>query len=247
MKQSRNHRYFPKGEEIGIRYKGGNSYGSSTSEPWSGQQAYLSDVFNRAATASQTPLQYYQGEQTAEFTPEQQAAMTATTNRANAGSDLLRTAQSQTLKEASGANVNADSNPYIGSYINKAFESSLPQFDTSAQSAGRYGGGAWGLGKGKMMADTTSGILGQQYATDRGIQQNAIAASPGMAEADYNDISKLAAVGEEKQGMNQQLINDQKSKWDFNQMEPWQRLGMYSNLVNGSFGGVTSSTSRSGK
>lgn len=66
--------------------------------------------------------------------------------------------------------------------------------------------------------------------------------APALAEADYTDISKLAGVGEEKQGMQQSLDDAAKQAYQFTQTEPWNRLGMYSNLVSGGQGGTTAGT-----
>ncbi len=85
-------------------------------------------------------------------------------------------------------------------------------------------------------------LANQQYQAERARQMAATAAGPGMAEADYEDISKLAAVGQEKQAMDQAGIDAAMKKWEFSQMEPWQRLGMYSNILTGDVGGTTLST-----
>jgi hypothetical protein len=66
--------------------------------------------------------------------------------------------------------------------------------------------------------------------------------APGLAQ---QEVGMLATVGAEKQAMEQALFDEARAKWGFEQMEPWQRLGMYSDLVSGDFGG-TSYTSTSG-
>lgn len=90
------------------------------------------------------------------------------------------------------------------------------------------------------------GLQTQGYEAERARQQTATQFAPTLAEADYSDIGKLAAVGEEQQGMNQALIDEAIKRWEFSQLEPWQRLGMYSNLITGNVGSDVTSM-RSGK
>jgi hypothetical protein len=85
-------------------------------------------------------------------------------------------------------------------------------------------------------------IYGQNYQTERERQNAAVMNAPTMAAADYADIGKLAAVGEEKQAMDQANIDAAAKAWEFYQTEPWNRLGMYSNLITGDVGGTTMST-----
>ena len=228
---------------------GGSSHGTSTSQtnPWKPQQPYLKDVFKRASSLYNTPMQYYGGQTYADFTPEQSQAQDWASRRALAGSDLTRGAQQGVADTMSGKYLNPDTNPYLGYYTDRAFQKAVPQFDSSAVSAGRYGSDAWGTGKGALMGDIAGNIYGGAYNNERANQMAAYQAAPALANQDYADISKLAAVGEEQQNMNQTAINDAMQRYNFAQMEPWQRLGMYDQFIEGQYGGTNQVQNAGGK
>ena len=225
----------------------GEKPSQTTTGPPDWQAEYLQDIAGQAKGESQSPLSYYPGQSVAGFTPEQTEAQNRAAARARAGSDLTRAGQNEILKTTRGDYVNPESNPWLKSFYDKAAEVAMPQIDTSAQQAGRYGSNAWGTMKGKTAADLATGIYGGAYNQERDRQAQATALAPQYAELDYNDISKIAAIGEEKRGMAQTLIDQDKAKHQFTEMEPYERLGLYSNLINGDWGGVTNTTYGNGK
>ena len=223
---------------------GGTTTTQTKSDPWSGQQGYLSDIYSKAAEQYKTPMSYYPESTVAGFSPEQQLSQGLTFQRSTQGSPLVGAAQAENLKTVQGDYLNPDSNPYLGYYTQKAFEQSLPSWDTSAVKAGRYGGGAWALGKENLQSDITQKIYGGAYDTERARQQAAVSQAIPLANQDYYDIGQLTALGEEKQAMQQAQINDAKARYDYAQMEPWQRLQLYNNMVQGNVGSSTTGTTQ---
>lgn len=257
--------------------------GTTQVEPWGPQQPYLQGGFRRAEALSHIPLEYYGGPQVAGFTPEQTQAQELATGRALAGSPLLRGAQTkagqistgsmlgrtpdlQYIEDTlSGKYLTPESNPYLDYYTERAFEETLPQWDTTATEAGRFGSDVWALGKGRTMADIQSSIYGGAYETERDRQatmeqyatglgeaayqseadrmMQAIGMAPQLAREDYFDMAQLASVGAEKQALKQAEIDAAKQKFEFEQMEPWQRVGNYMNIVTGDLGGTTTAES----
>jgi hypothetical protein len=240
--------------------KGGGS-STTTSEPWEGQKPYLSDVYTQAQAQHGQPISYYPGETTAGFTPQQQLAMNLTENRALMGSPLVSGAQGVMYNTLQGSYMNPESNPWLSAtyqkgaqdIVNQFQQATMPEIRRQAFGAGAYGGSRQGIAEGlagqglaTSLQNLATDIYGRNYLTERGYQQQAMTQAPALAEADYADIAKLAAVGEEQQAMEQALIDEAKKRWEFYQQEPWQRLGMYSNLITGNVGG-TSMTSGGGK
>jgi len=240
-----------------LSLKGGGSSGTTTTEPWAGQQPYLANVYNQAAGLTETPMRYYPGQTVAGFTPEQRAAQEATTTRAMAGNPLVGQAQGVMGQTLGGEFMKPESNPWLEETYNKAAggavrkfnEGTMPEIRRAAVGAGAYGGGRQGVAEGiagRGLAEELGGmatqIYGQNYQTERERQNAAVMNAPTMAAADYADIGKLAAVGEEKQAMDQANIDAAAKAWEFYQTEPWNRLGMYSNLITGDVGGTTMST-----
>ena len=234
-----------------LRYKirpmaGGGLYGrkedsqTETQLP-SWQADKLINLTNRAQDLSYQPMSYYGGNTVADFSSEQSMAQNLARMRATGGSPLIKGAQGHVGDIIGGKYLTPDSNPWLKSYYEKAAETAMPQIDTAAVNAGRYGGGAWGQMRGRTAGELASGIYGKAYETERDRQMQATGMAQPLAREDYYDIGKLAAVGEEKQGMEQALIDESVKKYEFGQMEPWQRLGMFRNLITGDFGGNTRS------
>jgi hypothetical protein len=71
--------------------------------------------------------------------------------------------------------------------------------------------------------------------------------APNLALQDYEDYARAAAVGEEQRAYQQALIDQAIKAWEFYNTEPISRLGNYSNLVSGSYGGTSETTAKSGK
>lgn len=213
-------------------------------EPSTFQKPYLSYGFSEARKLYGQPIQYFPGKTIAGFSPEQLQAQTLATQRALAGSPEIAAGSQELRGILSGKYLTPESNPYLGYYVSRAYESALPQLDTTAIQAGRYGSGAWGLAKGRTMADIASEIYGSAYQQERQNMLQALNLAPAFSEAAWGDISRLAEVGAEKQQMEQALINEQIARHEFEQMEPWERLANYLNMISGEMGGVTTSYTR---
>ena len=222
---------------------GGSKTQTTTSEPWAGQQPYLTDLFQRAQEQSQVPIQYYQGNQVAPLSPIQQQAMSFAQNRQSIFSNPLWGVTSGLLSDTmSGKYLDPESNPYLKHYVAKAFEQTLPQYDTTATQAGRYGSDAWANMKARAMSDITSEIYGGAYEAERNRQLQAAGLLPQFGQLSLNEgklmFDMLAKAGDLQRDYEQALIDAEMKKWQFEQLEPWQRLGLLSSLVSGDLGGI---------
>lgn len=229
-------------DEISYDYQGkvaqckGGGGGTTTTEPPDWLKQYMPMVGERGWDLAGKEMSYYPGVTTAGFTPEQLQAQGMTSERAMGGSPLLGASKEYASDTLSGRYLNPDTNPALAGLMKSGMEQIMPNVD--AQSGGRYGSDTWALMKGKALADVASNV----YNPERERMQGMSTIAPQLDQMDYFDIGKLAAVGEEKQGMKQALINEQVKRHEFSQLEPWQRLGMFTNLVSGDWGGTTSST-----
>ncbi len=223
---------------------GGSSSSTTRTEIPAWQVPYMQFMMSEAQRQYHTPLTYYQGTTIAPFTQEQKTAQQLQTMRALYGSPIESAAQQQILKTVSGEYVTPENNPYLRHYVQKGFENVVPQINTSATQAGRYGSNAWSQLMGRAMGETVAGIYAPAYESERQRQMQAIQLAPAIAQIDYENISKLAQVGAEKQQMEQALINEAIQRHQFAQMEPWQRLFMLAPLVSAQVGGTTVSTTQ---
>ena len=89
------------------------------------------------------------------------------------------------------------------------------------------------------LASTSAGDLTRQLA--------AAGQAPSLAQADYNDISQLANVGQTQEGYQQQALQSDIDRYNYNANLPYQKLSQFASLVAGQpQGSTTTSTSSSG-
>ena len=87
------------------------------------------------------------------------------------------------------------------------------------------------------------GSLSEQQANR---QMTASGMAPGMANAQYQDIDRLAQYGQMQEGYDQTALNADIARWDYGQNANMQHLQNYANIVNGVPMGSKSTTSNSG-
>lgn len=222
---------------------GGGSQQTST-EPWKRQKPYLLTGFQQAEeNVLNRPLEYFPGQTYVPFSPESEAALTAATGRAQAGSPLLGQAQGYTGDVLSGQYLSPDSNPFFGDVTQSIMSQVQPAVAQQFAGAGRSGASplaAEALGRG--VAAGVAPYAYGAYGQERGMQQQAAAAAPGLAQADYMDPAQLLQIGQAREGMSGQALSDQIARFNFGQSEPTNRLAQYMGLIQGNYGGTTTAS-----
>ncbi|WP_119461855.1 hypothetical protein [Rhodospirillaceae bacterium SYSU D60014] len=240
--------------------KGGSNTTTQTSEPWSEQIPYLKNIFSEAERLYTAPgPNHFPGTTVAPFAPETELALNAQAARAMAGSPLTRVAGEALGDTLSGGYLGA--NPYLQGAIDSAGRGVVRNYrnavtsgiDSSFAQAGRYGSGAHVAAHSnaqqnlaQQLADISSGMSYQNYGDERARMQQAATAAPGLAQQDYLDIAQLAAVGRAREGMAQNLIDDQVARFNFAQQLPYNKLAQYAGLIQGNYGGTSTTTQSSG-
>lgn len=221
----------------------GGGSGSTTSEskadPWSGQQPYLKDLMKRAKDASQDPMEYYPGQTYVDPSAETEAALQAQTQRAIGGSPLTGASQQELTKTLQGDYLDAG-NPYFSQMADRVRGEVQPGIDARFAASGRLGSGAATRALGLGLGDAIGGLAYQSFGDERQKMMQAALMAPTAAQQDYFDIAKLAEVGGIREDIGQQELSDLVARHEQQQMEPWDRLGLYQSLINGNFGGNTS-------
>lgn len=210
-------------------------------DPWAGQQPHLTSVMNQAQGLSKEPLSYFPGQTFAPFSPETNTALDWQTSRAVQGSPLTTAGQDELTKTLSGDYLSAG-NPYFGQMADRITAKVLPGIDSRFAASGRMGSGLHGRAVGEGLGDAIGSLAYQNYGDERTNMMRGMMFAPQMAQQDYFDIAKLAEVGGLREDQAQLGINDEMARFDFSQMEPWQRLGLYNSLIQGNYGGESSST-----
>ena len=99
---------------------------------------------------------------------------------------------------------------------------------------GRLGSGA----NQNALTRALSTPLMQNYENERSRQNAMLSNVPALANQDYTDYAQLAAVGQNRQNQAQRQIEANKSRFDFLQAAPQQRLGNFLGNLNSAAGGA---------
>lgn len=206
---------------------GGSSQSSGTTrvEPPSYQLPYLQSGLQRADQL------YGQGPNVVGFSPQTEAAMSLTENRALAGSPLTRSAQNYAQQGLQGGFLN--SNPYLDATFSKAALATQNQLSSEFARSGRNVGAAEGL-RSQQLNDLATSIYGGNYANERQLQQGLLGQALPLANADYADYAALGGVGSQVEGLAQQYAD-----------APGTALDQYLGRVRGNdYGSSQTSTQR---
>ena len=213
--------------------KGGG--GAQTEEqktvPWEIQAPWLQSMYRQAGALPQQQAYPFPG--VVPFSPATAQAQIAQTQRAMAGSPLTRMGQQEIGRTAAGDYLYGG--PGFDRALQAAHRTIAPMVRGQFEGAGRYGGGLQQATELSMLGD----VFAQQYGQERGRQQQAALAAPGMAQQDYFDIGQLSRVGAQQEAKAAQALADAQSRWLFQQQAPYQRLGAMSNIIQGGYPGGT--------
>lgn len=225
------------GALLGGRRGGGGGGGrpgvrdvKTSTSPWAGQQPFLKEVFRRAQGLSNRPMQQFPGERVVGFSPETEEALDLTAQRARAGSPLTQSAQQQLQRTLDSDIV---SEPQFQRDFSRMARSVAPQITSTFATRGRGRGGGIREAQTRSLGDIFTNLYGQE----RQRQLGAARMAPALAGLDYADIGRLAQVGGQRESLQQQRMADEIRRFQFQQMEPLDRLQRYASLVaGGSFG-----------
>lgn len=77
------------------------------------------------------------------------------------------------------------------------------------------------------------------YNQERSFQQQAAAMAPQLAQQDYNDLAQLAQIGGSREGLAQNIINEQMNRYNYNAHAQEQQLMSYLQAIQGNNAGST--------
>jgi hypothetical protein len=206
---------------------------------------------------SDTPS-YYPGQTYIGPSGQTTSALGLAEQRALAGNPLLPAAQQQQQNVISGAYL--QNNPYFNQAMQGAAQGATQNYNDaikaaqgSASMAGRYGSGASADIQNRAantLASTLANKYGelayQNYGAERGMQNQAAMNAPGLAQADYADISQLANVGKTAEDYQKTALQADLDRFNFEQNKPYQKLSSYLGAAYGAPTGNVSTTTQSG-
>jgi hypothetical protein len=218
-------------------------------------QPYLSYGLQEAQRLYQAGgPQYYSGQGYVGPSQATQTGLQALEARAQAGNPLTSAAQNQAYGTIQGDYLGG--NPFFQGAFQPAAQAATTAFNTAignvtsgASKAGRFGSGAMqnlqnaAAGELAQKLTGTAGALAyQNYADERARQQAATFGAPGLAETDYADINKQLAAGQLREGYQNQALQADMARYNYNQQLPQQQLTNYLNQAYGFPAGKTQTT-----
>lgn len=234
---------------------GGGKTQTSSTDPWSGQQPYLQEIFANAQRQYQEGgPEYFRGPTVAAPAAATLQAQQGLLNYATGGAQDLANASQEALRFNLTDARNVESNPYLQGAINAAIrpvEQSALRVGGSvygqgeqAMQAGQFGGTRQGIGEGlaisdllRQEGDIAAGMASNAYntglqAATTGISQTPDALRAGTMPSAYADV-----VGQQQRAYEQELTNAAIEKWNFYQNREAAKLGAYKDIVSGGYGG----------
>jgi hypothetical protein len=245
-------------------YGGGGSGGGGTSETKQQLdptvQPFVKYGLEEAKGLYQTDTpQYYGGQTYVGPSSQTTQALGLAGQRALAGNPLVPAAQQQQLGTIQGNYLSAG-NPYFTQALagptqqaTQAYNDAIKAAQGGASMAGRYGSGASADIQNRAantlattLANTYGNLAYQNYAGERGMQNQAVMNAPGLAQADYADISQLANVGKTAEDYQKTALQADIDRFNFEQNKPYQKLSAYLGAAYGAPMGQVSTTTQSG-
>jgi hypothetical protein len=167
-----------------------------------------------------------------------------TLGRALNGSQVTDNANKLATDTLNGDYLN--SNPYLDATFNKAADQVQNRVDSMFSRSGRTGSGSHAGVASDKLNDLATNIYGGNYANERNNQMSTMSMAPTIANQDYNDIGKIAAVGSQRDQFNQQMLNEAIQRFNYNENGDRNNAKDFLSVLNSINGGSTATSSQSG-
>lgn len=234
-------------------------------DPWAGQQPFLSTGFQQVQDLYNSGgPQYFPGQTYAQPTDAQNTALQSQINLGTQGSPIAGASQNAAMNILDPNFL--QSNPGNALYsqlgngqatqdaISSAVSKATPGLLDTFTQGNRLNspGAAYGVSQGIASAAAPYVLQGQQTAA-QGLSQNYQSAAQLQNQANliapqtqampYTDISNVYNAGATQQSQNQAGINDQMTRYNYGQTQPYNLADWYNAGVGGSYGGTQTLTS----
>lgn len=213
---------------------------SNTSEPWTEQKPYLTEIMGQAKNLyKNNNPSYYSNNTVAGFSPQQEQAFGMAADRATNGNANMKAASVYNTDVLSGK---YSTDPYQSQVFQNMQSQIMPAVNSQFSQAGRYGSGAHADTMTRALTESFAPYATQMYQQGLDRMGQAASMAPTFAQNDYTDIAAMADVGQQRQALAQSEIDDAKARYDYSQDLPYNKLSQYLGLVGGNYGGQTTST-----
>ena len=232
---------------------GGSKVTTQSSEPWDAQKDYLTSGFKQAADIyGKGPADYYSGPTLAGFTPAEAAAQKGiagyVTGPRAAGQQSY--AEGALTRGLSGQVDLSKFNPMmnvLGSQMKSQLESkvlpgirqSMVQYQPGGSSRGDLVQSQAISAANQQMLNKAAEMYGGAYkgAQERATQWGGM--YPSIMNAPLATYGALGQVGEQQRAMQQEAINRDMAKYQYDVSKPQSQLANYMSMISGDYGGTT--------
>lgn len=232
---------------------------TNTSRPW--QQEYYKRMLAQAENLYNKRMpDYYKGPTVAGFTPAQMESMNLTSNYVTGGAQDMMNNQNRIYQQMMSGQVDTGAgSPYANmadAYRRQAVgqaQDAMAELRTGQVAYQPGGSSRAELLNERVMEDTNQGIsdnLASMYGNAYDQAQQKQVSALGQYGSIMNmplDMSKhlYNRVGLPQQTLNQALMDDQKKRYDYNAMMPYNNLAQFQSFISGNYGGQNMGTSTS--
>jgi len=224
---------------------GGQTTQTTKSDPWEPLQGYYKQAlgdYSKEYEAGMPSL--YPGLTIAQRSNPTMLAEELTLGRALSGSPVTDNANKLATDTLSGGYLN--NNPYLDATFDKAAGQVQNRVDSMFSRSGRTGSGSHAGVATDKLNDLATNIYGGNYANERNNQMQMMSMAPTIANQDYNDIGKIAAVGSQRDGFNQNMLNEAIQRFDYQQNGNRTNAKDFIAMLNSINGGTQTSTAPKG-
>ena len=231
--------------------KGGGTQTTNT-DPWSGIQPYLKDVYGEASGMykNYTP-QFFSGQTQAYFSPDQLTAQAGVRDFATKGAPQIMNPAIGAYQYGTGSSIlDVANNPYVSGMAQAAASDAMAALQPEmanirggAIQSGGYGGSRQGIAEGQALAGAADAatraaaeIYGNAYGQGLGAQTQTLGMTGNLLGAGFLPYEQLGASGAEQQAREQALIEDAKAAFEFQQNLPYSKLQQYYGALSGTSG-----------
>lgn len=244
-----------------LHAKGGGGGGGSTTtvqkaDPWEGQQEYLRDIFGEAQRQYEAGApQYYPESTVLPLNSQQLAAQQGTLGATGTVQNLANQGAQATGFALNSPNVyqnpavQAAAQGIVNPIVDTLQRQVLPGVRSGAIQAGAYGGSRQGIAEGlavqgasREMADQLAQFYSDQYTAGLDAQAKALALLPQTQQTQIAAPQLVGAVGDQNYALDQAYLQEAINRYNYNSTSDRMALAEYMNIVNGSYGGVGTST-----
>lgn len=231
---------------------GGSTTTTQKVDPWAGIQPGLKQAAADTTSlynAGGLDLKYFPNSTVAPFSNTTNTALGLTAQRALNGSQVGDSAQGAVNNALQPGFLDPGNNPYFKNALNDVSDAyargTHASTDAAFNRSGSYGGSAYQettQANNKAFGDSLNTLANTQYQQNRDNQLKAAALAPSLAASDYTDLNALSGVGNTLDTQNQNQLNDQINRYNFNQQAPANNIQNYIDLLNGAGGNYKTAT-----